>query len=588
MAAPAKRGVIPYGRLNAVGVELRVRVDESGFGGPSMAGPCRAEIKPLRNVIVIPASFPDLPFSSSCGDLEDLLCLKGYSVRGAIGCAEEYFDAQFKGLCHVSFTVAPPVVLPHNYAYYGTDDTFGKDIRPAHAAYDACVAVDGDVDFSQFDDIVIIYAGGSAADGCSDDKHIWPHNWTLTEADLSLTLDGVAIDRYAMCPELMMDAEGDPAFTGIGLLCHEYLHTLGLVDLYDTDGTGSGGVGDALGGSTSIMDQGMYNNFGCVPPNLNVLELEMLGMVTPEPLSAGFHTMAPIRDGKDCYRMDTSVENEYFLFECRDEIGWDGWIGRSGLFVYHVDRSTNDAGGCPAANRWLWSMNAVNACRQHQCALLLTPAESFTPSSDPPFVSWTGEPSPLSLTGITRRDDGSVSFTVPEVMEINSVDVFQDAVILQWSTSQAGSVAVTSFVEVESDGREVASYECTPYARGRYAFVVDGLTPGTRYRFRVHFGTEGSCVSSISVTTNPAGGYPFISLPVTDRLPNGAYGSNPSLPLRVVNAVGASKVSWYWNGVGITVGGDCYYKVNGSGELKAVIEYPDGSEETIRKKIIVL
>ena len=124
--------------------------------------------------------------------------------------------------------------------------------------------------------------------------------------------------------------------------------------------------------------------------------------------------------------------------------------------------------------------------------------------------------------------------------------------------------------------------------RGKYAFVVDGLTPGTRYRFCVHFGTEGACVSSISVTTNPEGGYPFISLPVTDRLPSGAYGSNPSLPLRVVNAVGVRNVRWYWNDIGIAVGGDCYYKVDGSGELKAVIEYRDGSQETIRKKIIVL
>lgn len=573
LAAPAKRGISSSRTKDAGISECAVRLD--------------GEMPSQRKVIVLLAAFPDLPFTYSREDFESLLCRSGYSVGGAEGCAEEYFDAQFGGRCHISFTVAPPVTLTHDFAYYGADDAFGKDIRPAHAVKEACILSDEAVDFSEYTDVVVFYAGGSAADGCSDDRHIWPHNWTLTEADLSLTLDGVEIDRYAMCPELMKGPDDVEIFTGIGLLCHEYLHTLGLMDMYDTDGAGSGGVGDALGGSTSVMDQGMYNCFGCVPPNLNAMELEMLSLVEPLPLSVGSRTMLPFQTGHDCFRLDTSVEGEYFLFECRSDTGWDKGIGRRGLFVYHIDRSDNDAGGCPAYSRWESSSNSVNACRQHQCALLLTPEGTFTPSSEPAFVSWGGTPAPLSLVNISRRDDGAVSFTVPELLGVDAADVFQDAVILQWSTTSEALALETSYLVVDSGTAPADTIGCAPYEPGRYSCRVEHLIPGRTYGFRIYYEMEGTGSASAEITTVHTGGYPFIALPEKGRMPSGALQAGTGLPLRLFNAVDAVEVRWYWNGREICAGGDGYYRVWTSGELKAVAEYAGGPTEIFIKRIVV-
>ena len=535
-----------------------------------------------RRAIVLLAEFQDLQFTYGVEDFKALLSHRGYDACGTLGCAEEWFAAQFGSACSVSFDVAPIVRLPYKYAYYGLDDPFGKDIRPAHAVRAACDAADEFVDFSAYDDLIVFYAGGSAIDGCSDEDHLWPHNWFLSKAGLNVTLDGVNIDRYALCPELMKGEDGNATLTGIGLVCHEYLHSFGLPDMYDTDDTQSGGVGTALGASTSVMDQGMFNRFGHLPPNLNALEREMLGILKPDPLVAGDYTVMPVNAGGKSYRYDTAVPGEYFLFECRDDTGWDAPIGRRGLMVYHIDKSQEDVGGRSAASRWEYDINAVNACPHHQCALLVEPSSEFTPVSTPSFKSWSGRPSPLSILDIRRNPDGSVSFHVPEAIELEAADVFQDAVILQWYTPHRGLSAETTYVSV--DGEKIL--ECHPYEPGRYACVIEGLQPGRDYELSVCFETE-VVRSSVTVTTLPAGGYPFIALPRAGRKDSGAFEKGARLPLRVVNAEDVERIDWFMDGRKIEVGPDCYFSVQASAELKAVIRHIGGAEETIVKTIRV-
>ena len=53
-------------------------------------------------------------------------------------------------------------------------------------------------------------------------------------------------------------------FAGIGTICHEYCHFLGLQDLYDVNGEKEG-ESAGLGGLLSIMDRGNYNNEGRTP-----------------------------------------------------------------------------------------------------------------------------------------------------------------------------------------------------------------------------------------------------------------------------------------------------------------------------------
>ena len=59
------------------------------------------------------------------------------------------------------------------------------------------------------------------------------------------------------------------------------------------------------------------------------------------------------------------------------------------------------------------------------------------------------------------------------------------------------------------------------------------------------------------------------------------------MPLRVFNARGAARVSWTFSDSTLSTDGSGYYTVRGSGTLKAVVDYEDGTTDIITKQIIV-
>jgi hypothetical protein len=97
-------------------------------------------------------------------------------------------------------------------------------------------------------------------------------------------------------------------------------------------------------------------------------------------------------------------------------------------------------------------------------------------------------------------------------------------------------------------------------------------------------------VNGISFTTKSgrkADTYPYIYLKdVTDRASDGSFASGAPLSLRVYNAPDAEGVTWYFDGKKIAPGEDGYWHLTRSGELKAVVSYPDGTD-IITKKIVV-
>lgn len=81
--------------------------------------------------------------------------------------------------------------------------------------------------------IHVIYAGRGQHNGGGGNA-IWAHSWTLPNTP---SFDGVNVYRYSCSNELRTITSVD----GIGTICHEMGHVLGLPDFYDTDYAGSGG-----------------------------------------------------------------------------------------------------------------------------------------------------------------------------------------------------------------------------------------------------------------------------------------------------------------------------------------------------------
>ena len=82
-------------------------------------------------------------------------------------------------------------------------------------------------------------------------------------------------------------------------------------------------------------------------------------------------------------------------------------------------------------------------------------------------------------------------------------------------------------------------------------------------------------------------GHPCIYLNSAERNSNGSFKKSGKLPLRVFNAPDAAKVTWEFGSNVLSTDSSGYYTVMGSGTLRAVIDYNDGSRDIISKTITV-
>ena len=596
----------------------------------------------VRHGLIILAQFQDLAFTYSREDFERIINGSGPTT------ALSYFKDQWKDSYTFRFDITEVVTLPQNYAYYGANNEDGEDEKAPEMIRDACAAVGPETDFSMYDNdgdgevdnVFVFFAGPNESEGAEENR-VWPHMWYLQSgAGITFRRDGVLVDNYACTSELRLD-DNLTTFTSlatIGTFCHEYTHTFGIPDLYDTDDEDSGGYAETMWNCIDLMDAGNHNDSGRTPPNYSVVERWYFGMSEGQPLTEGRHTLRPIQENGDYFYLETD-DDEIYLFECRKASGWDAWIGGSGLLVYHLDWSQRPAGESTSAGKVLkaldrWSLNEVNARPDHQCVDLIEPdpearqkyqnavknrnyaaiytlashafwpygdASVFTCDTNPAFVFWTEVSSPLGLTDIRRNADGSVTFTVfnaqqeqAPAVKVDKQEVFQDATIIQWSSldpSFSGS-SVIRYGLADADASQLKEVEVQPYETGKYAFVIDGLSPTTAYKVQLlcrKGSIPGPTNGNASFTTKSdkkAGSYPYIYLKDVTRGTGGSFAPDTPIPLRVYNATDADGVTWYFDGRVITPGADGYYHLARSGELKAVVSYP-GDTDIITKKIVV-
>lgn len=511
-----------------------------------------AAAKPKHGIIIL-AAFKDVPFKYSREYFVNMLTKNGYSYNGATGSALDYFNDQFGGLVDFRFDVSEVVTLPKDRKYYGGNNRNGEDKNPEQMIIDACkLASENGTDFSKYDDdndgyvdnVFVFFSGEDEADGSGEDC-IWSHaHYIESGAGKSLTLNGKRIDSYACTSELtpeVVEYGGGYAMTGryvlagIGTFCHEYSHTFGLPDLYDTDYELSGGQAEALWRSTGLMDGGNMNNNGNTPPNYNAIDRECLGLGEPVMLTDGPHEIEPIDTDGTYYRIDTGTPDEYFLLECRDNKAWDRYIGGKGLLVYHIDKSGNQAGKSDnygkmltAAERWNY-YNEVNCRPDRQCADLI--------EADPNVVGQA-----RSKGGSFSPDDSQIAaifFPSGSHNKLNSANG-----LACWNTKE--SPVEISNIKIQSDG---------------------------------------SVTFSCRIIVKEKKDTPLISFGKAKRHNDGSFTSGSEFSLQLLNADKALSVEWFFDEKEIDAAAT--FTVSKSGTLKAIVSYEDGTKASVSKKIIV-
>ena len=413
-----------------------------------------------KHFFVVLAEFKDNSFTVANPNqaFSNMLNQVGYSENGATGSARDYYYENSHQVFEPIFDVYGPVKLPQNMSYYGGNDSQGNDKAPEQAVRDACQLLDDVADFSDYDldgdgevDLVyMVYAGQGEADGGASNT-IWPHQWYLTSGGINLTLDGKRIDRYACGSEL----NGQGGLDGLGTICHEFGHAMGLPDFYDTDYADNGQGRTLL--EYSLMDSGSYNNNGWTPPYLNMEERIMIGWLDESSIlefpKNGAYTLESVQNNVG-YKIPTDTEGEYILLECRSKQGWDQYIPAAGLIAYHVDKSSRkvsintDYGSSSIAASTLWSewgsYNAINENGKHPCFYVVASASPYDcsygmqyyadysayyytkPDTDIPFPGgknvtsyaprgWSGNATDITLSGIAYAAN-KASFTVSGVV----------------------------------------------------------------------------------------------------------------------------------------------------------------------------
>ena len=584
----------------------------------------RAESPVKKHCVVILAQFQDISFiggESRRQDIVDLITKPGSKS------VLDYFNDQFNGSYEFNFTIGPIVTLPKNHDYYGKneDDKAGQDINPRELVRDACLLSDPFVDFSQFDDdgdgivdnVFVIVAGKSEAEGADSDC-MWPHQWTVP----NLSLDGKRVYSYALSTELTVQSQNSHGqlvwgLCSIGTFCHEYSHTLGLEDYYDTDEEGSGGFSNGLWASTALMDSGNFNDNGKTPPAYNAVDREILGIGKPEKMALGKYTLEPITEnGRYLILENPKEKDDFFLFECRAQKGWDTYIGGSGLAIYHVDMSKHMAGWSDDAERevtalYRWESNEVNCNPDFECADMIETSSdaievrqaffpfrtinSFSAFSSPAFKFNDGTESPFAISNITRSGD-KVTFVVynsadvvPKAIDLKA-EVYQDAAIMTWESDVAGFDGEATVTWGKTSG-SMKTETVTPYEKGKFALTLEGLSPTTAYTVNVTF-TRGS-VTGETVTgdfltkAEQSGGKPYIYLDyLSGYRTGGRFPAGVGLPLRVFNAIGR-RISWSYDGASVHTDGSGYFHPVKSGTLKAVVYNSDGSTDILAKEITI-
>lgn len=293
-------------------------------------------------VVVILIDFSDNPASAGTAyaqvaDFDHLL----FSVNpddDHYSMTEFYIDNSY-GNFVVQGTVIGWYRMPERYSYYVSGQNgFGNyPYNAQKMAQDALTAADPDFDFSSIDndhdgvvtDVFIVHAGQGAED-TGNDNDIWAHYWWLP---YETEFDGVRIDAYSTEPE-----EGDNGgLTTMGVYAHEYGHTLGLPDLYDTDYS-SWGIGN-----WSLMSMGSRNANGRQPAFLDIWCKSQLGFIDPVVITAN----EVGREIPSSYENPFGVRiwkngeggSQYFMMENRRKMGHDSFIAGSGLLIYHIDES---------------------------------------------------------------------------------------------------------------------------------------------------------------------------------------------------------------------------------------------------------
>lgn len=337
-----------------------------------------------RFLPVIPVKFKDAEDPFPANDLQGVL------FDNRAGTLTEYYREVSYGRLNVTGRVLPWQSLSREDTFYeggdfrrrgqtSTCNGLCSGARIKELIKEALQAADPLINFSEadltgpdgapdgfVDAIAFVHSepGGECRQNETTDPNrgnIWSHQWTYMDLtprdgpyitqDKTRSGDPIKVNAFLITSALDCEQPQDPAEAArvarIGVITHEFGHTLGLPDLYDTDS--DNGISDRVG-NWDLMAGGAWGGDGTSPErpvHLSAWSKAYLGWITPDKVKNRPQyqpaTIPAIETTFLAYML-ALPENQYYLIENRQQQGYDEGLPGSGLLIWHIDNEIVEPG----------------------------------------------------------------------------------------------------------------------------------------------------------------------------------------------------------------------------------------------------
>ena len=404
------------------------------------------------------------------------------------GSVRDYYTDNSQGRFSPTFDVYGPVHLTN----YSVDD-HQKWERTGEIWAAAMQQINSQVDFTQYDgdndgniDMIYFIGAGSGSNSDGSSTHLWPHKSDLYWENV--VVDGKRARTYACSTEYLYDSYYG-LFDGIGTICHEFSHVLGLPDLYDTDYEQGGGQSQ-IPGDWEVMSGGSYNNYSRTPVAYSLYDRYSIGFANAQVINAqGEYSLNQIGTTGEGYILNTPESQVKFYLENRQKTKWDAYAPGHGMLICRVD----------STNTYVWDSNNVNSDPSHNYYVLLragngtgdqqaddafpTGATLITNATTPNLKTWNGIGCQYNITNI-REENGVIYFTIGDDSSLHSiVEDFEEMPVVTAPPSDEVQGVYTKWEFTNSYVTNPAS----DYCNGEHSVVMKkpsalAMTQDVRYK----------------------------------------------------------------------------------------------------------
>lgn len=325
-------------------------------GAPSVLPEPHHSIGELRFPIILVAGEADGKKNLDSAELYARLNQEGYTENSYLGSVRDYFIDQSSGAFKPLFDIFMVAVSDSFENYIGKEyklmsgavvSMLEKYPSFNPSLYDS----DGDGEIDAFG---VMYAGDRYYSKKTSGKHLGGFQTTL---DVNkATVDAGNGTIFNTCFII------DQGPSHVVQVIHEFSHTMGIKDHYCVRFTActanySDSAYQAPGAHAwDVMATGVYNGGYRKPPNYSAFERNFMGWLDYAVLEEDslVKALPPLGTNNFAYYVNVN-ENEWYVFENRQQVKWDSGLPNHGMLVWHIDYNAGS-----------WRLDVLNDNAAHQ------------------------------------------------------------------------------------------------------------------------------------------------------------------------------------------------------------------------------